>query len=74
MLMSVAHRTETLELIGKFLDLGPWAVEQGLGVGLFPYVHKLLSIKRPEHRHILVFIWAKVSCYYLKNINILEDF
>ncbi len=32
-----------LELLGRFLDLGPWAVNLALSVGIFPYVLKLLQ-------------------------------
>ena len=42
-LLSQAHRLQALELLGRFLDLGPWAVHSALTVGIFPYVLKLLS-------------------------------
>lgn len=37
-LLSQVHRLRALELLGKFLDLGPWAVNLALSVGIFPYV------------------------------------
>lgn len=49
-----------LELLGKFLDLGPWAVNLALSVGIFPYVLKLLQSCAKELRPLLVFIWAKI--------------
>lgn len=49
-----------LELLGKFLDLGWWAVNLALSVGIFPYVLKLLQSSAKELRPLLVFIWAKI--------------
>ncbi len=59
-LLSQAHRLQALELLGKFLDLGSWAVSLSLSVGIFPYVLKLLGSKLKELQPILVFIWAKI--------------
>jgi regulator-associated protein of mTOR len=59
-LLSQQHRLRALELLGKFLDLGPWAVSQALSVGIFPYVLKLLQSPAVELRQVLVFIWAKI--------------
>ena len=59
-LLSQAHRLQALELLGRFLDLGPWAVHLALSVGIFPYVLKLLGSKLKELQPILVFIWAKI--------------
>lgn len=59
-LLSQTHRLRALELLGKFLDLGPWAVNLALSVGIFPYVLKLLQSPAVELRQILVFIWAKI--------------
>lgn len=59
-LLSQAHRLQALELLGRFLDLGPWAVNSALSVGIFPYVLKLLGSKLRELQPILVFIWAKI--------------
>eukprot|EP00092_Neocalanus_flemingeri_P035149 GFUD01038251.1.p1 GENE.GFUD01038251.1~~GFUD01038251.1.p1 ORF type:complete len:1354 (-),score=488.66 GFUD01038251.1:404-4465(-) len=59
-LLSQAHRLRALDLLGKFLDLGPWAVNLALSVGIFPYVLKLLQSSARELRPLLVFIWAKI--------------
>jgi regulator-associated protein of mTOR len=59
-LLSQQHRLRALVLLGKFLDLGPWAVNQGLSVGIFPYVLKLLQSPAVELREVLIFIWAKI--------------
>ncbi len=54
------HRLRALVLLGRFLDMGPWAVELALSVGIFPYVLKLLQTTSSDLRSTLVFIWAKV--------------
>ena len=59
-LLSQMHRVRALLLLAKFLDLGPWAVDQALSVGIFPYVLKLLQSSVPELRNVLVFIWTKI--------------
>ncbi|KAG8184610.1 hypothetical protein JTE90_005221 [Oedothorax gibbosus] len=59
-LLSQIHRLRALELLGRFLDLGPWSVKLALAVGIFPYVLKLLQSSARELRPLLVFIWAKV--------------
>ncbi|XP_049849534.1 protein raptor homolog isoform X2 [Schistocerca gregaria] len=59
-LLSQQHRLRALKLLGQFLDLGSWAVNQGLCVGIFPYVLKLLKSPAPELVETLVFIWAKI--------------
>ena len=59
-LLSQAHRLRALELLGRFLDLGSWAVNLALSVGIFPYVLKLLQSSQRELRPLLVFIWAKI--------------
>ncbi|KAM7348728.1 regulatory associated protein of MTOR complex 1 [Cochliomyia hominivorax] len=59
-LLSQVHRLRALELLARFLDLGPWAVDLALGVGIFPYVLKLLQSSAKELRPVLVFIWAKI--------------
>ena len=59
-LLSQTHRYQALELLGRFLDLGPWAVNLALSVGIFPYVLKLLQSKNKELQPILVFIWSKI--------------
>ncbi|XP_006602694.1 regulatory-associated protein of TOR 1-like isoform X4 [Glycine soja] len=59
-LHSQCHRFRALVLLGRFLDMGPWAVDLALSVGIFPYVLKLLQTTTPELRQILVFIWTKI--------------
>ncbi|KAK4993044.1 Target of rapamycin complex 1 subunit kog1 [Elasticomyces elasticus] len=59
-LLSQTHRLRSLILLSKFLDLGPWAVNLALGIGIFPYVLKLLQSQAMELRPVLVFIWARI--------------
>ena len=59
-LLSQVHRLRALMLLSRFLDMGPWAVNLALGVGIFPYVLKLLQSPAPELKPVLVFIWAKI--------------
>lgn len=59
-LLSKAHRLRALHLLGRFLDLGPWAVNLILSVGIYPYVLKLLQANPRELRPLLVFLWAKI--------------
>ncbi|VDP10977.1 unnamed protein product [Soboliphyme baturini] len=59
-LLSQVHRVRALELLGCFLDLGAWAVNLALSVGIFPYVLKLLQCAAKELRPLLSFIWAKI--------------
>lgn len=59
-LLSQVHRLRALMLLSRFLDLGPWAVNLALGVGIFPYVLKLLQSPAVELKPVLVFIWAKI--------------
>ena len=59
-LLSQIHRLRALDLLGRFLDLGPWAVGLALSVGIFPYILKLLQSNARELRAHLVFIWAKI--------------
>ncbi|KAL3274395.1 hypothetical protein HHI36_015788 [Cryptolaemus montrouzieri] len=59
-LLSQIHRMRALELLGRFLDLGPWAVNLALSVGIFPYVLKLLQSCALELRAPLLFIWSKI--------------
>jgi hypothetical protein len=40
-LLSQAHRSRALILLGRFLDLGPQAINLALSVGIFPYVLKV---------------------------------
>ena len=49
-----------LKLLGRFLDMGSWAVDLALSVGIFPYVLKLLQTTAADLRSTLVFIWTKI--------------
>lgn len=62
-LLSQAHRVRALVLLKRFLDLGPWAVNLALSVGIFPYVLKLLQSPIDEYKHVLVGIWAKILSF-----------
>ncbi|XP_024397087.1 regulatory-associated protein of TOR 1 isoform X2 [Physcomitrium patens] len=59
-LLSQSHRFRALVLLGRFLDMGAWAVDLALSVGIFPYVLKLLQTTANDLRQILVFIWTKI--------------
>lgn len=59
-LLSQVHRLRALVLLGRFLDMGPWAVDLALSVGIFPYVLKLLQTTSSDLRNTLVFIWCKI--------------
>lgn len=59
-LLSQQHRVRALILLGRFLDLGPWAVQLALSIGIFPYVLKLLQSAAPELKPVMVFIWTRV--------------
>ena len=60
MLLSQVHRLRALVLLGRFLDMGAWAVDLALSVGVFPYVLKLLQTTAADLRPTLVFIWTKI--------------
>jgi regulator-associated protein of mTOR len=51
-LLSQTHRKRALSLIAKFLQLGDWAVDLVLSVGVFPYILKLLQSSAPELRKV----------------------
>jgi len=59
-LLSQQHRVRALILLGRFLDMGPWAVALALGIGIFPYVLKLLQSAAAELKPVMVFIWARL--------------
>ena len=59
-LLSQVHRLRALILLSKFLDLGPWAVNLALTIGIFPYVVKLLQSPAYELKPIMIFIWARI--------------
>ena len=59
-LLSQVHRLRALIQLSKFLDLGPWAVNLALSIGIFPYVLKLLQSAASELKPVMVFIWARI--------------
>ncbi|KAI9843169.1 MAG: hypothetical protein M1838_002744 [Thelocarpon superellum] len=59
-LLSQVHRLRALILLSKFLDMGPWAVNLALSIGIFPYVLKLLQSAAAELKPVMVFIWARI--------------
>jgi len=59
-LLSPVHRLRALDLLSRFLNLGPGAVNSALFVGIFPYVLKLLQSNAREVRPFLLSIWAKI--------------
>ncbi|ONK77089.1 uncharacterized protein A4U43_C02F2990 [Asparagus officinalis] len=70
-LLSQSHRFRALVLLGRFLDMGSWAVDLALSVGIFPYVLKLLQTTVIELRQILVFIWTKILA--LDKVDLVKD-
>ncbi|RLO03639.1 hypothetical protein DYB28_003600, partial [Aphanomyces astaci] len=60
MLLNQALRLRALSLLTAFFELGPYAINLTLNVGIFPYVEKLLQSPAPELRHVLVSIWCKI--------------
>jgi regulator-associated protein of mTOR len=59
-LMSQIHRLRALVLLSKFLDMGPWAVNLALSIGIFTYVLRLLQSPAPELKPVMVFIWTRI--------------
>ncbi|KAI9840991.1 MAG: hypothetical protein M1837_001066 [Sclerophora amabilis] len=59
-LLSQVHRLRALILLSRFLDLGPWAVNLALSIGIFPYVLKLLQSAATELKPVMIFIWARI--------------
>ena len=58
-LLSQSHRLRALILLSQFLDLGPWAVNCALSIGIFPYVLKLLQSPAVDLKPVLIYIWAR---------------
>ena len=60
-LLSQTHRQRALQLLDRYLALGPVAVNLALLVGIFPYILKLLTGQgSDDSKHILVSIWASI--------------
>ncbi|GMP48970.1 hypothetical protein CsSME_00016132 [Camellia sinensis var. sinensis] len=70
-LLSQSHRFRALFLLGRFLDMGPWAVNLILSVGIFPYVLKLLKTPAADLRQSLVFIWTKILAF--DKVDLVKD-
>lgn len=63
-LLSQAHRLKALILLCRFLDLGPWAVNIALSIGIFAYVLRLLQAPAGELKPVLIYIWARILAVY----------
>ncbi|KAL8689895.1 MAG: hypothetical protein Q9224_004535, partial [Gallowayella concinna] len=59
-LLSQVHRLRALILLSRFLDMGAWAVDLALTIGIFPYVLKLLQSAAQELKPVMIFIWARI--------------
>ncbi|KIY73326.1 WD40 repeat-like protein [Cylindrobasidium torrendii FP15055 ss-10] len=59
-LLSQPHRLRALILLSQFVDLGPWAVNLVLSIGIFPYMAKLLQAAGQDLRPVLIFIWTRI--------------
>ncbi|KAL8801190.1 MAG: hypothetical protein Q9182_004639 [Xanthomendoza sp. 2 TL-2023] len=59
-LLSQVHRLRALILLSRFLDMGAWAVDLALTIGIFPYVLKLLQSAAFELKPVMIFIWARI--------------
>ncbi|CAM9708559.1 unnamed protein product, partial [Hapterophycus canaliculatus] len=67
-LLSQVHRLRALVLLNKFVELGHWAVNSSLLVGIFPYVMKLMTHQQQQPpsdklRCILVSIWSRILSF-----------
>ncbi|KAK3330581.1 raptor N-terminal caspase like domain-containing protein [Apodospora peruviana] len=73
-LLSQQHRLRALILLGRFLDLGPWAVQLALSIGIFPYVLKLLQSAAQELKPVMVFIWTRVLAVDIScQVDLIKD-
>ena len=59
-LLSQVHRLRALILLSQFLDLGPWAVNLALSIGIFPYVLKLLQSPAADLKPVLIYILSLI--------------
>ena len=59
-LLSQTHRLRALQLLKKYLALGPSAVNLSLMVGIYPYILKLLQSPAEDIKHTLIAIWASI--------------
>jgi regulatory associated protein of mTOR len=71
-LMSQVHRIRALRLLRRFLNLGPWAVNLSLSLGIFPYVVKLLQ--SPDYKSLLICVWASILAFDPScRVDVLKD-
>ncbi|KAJ2156017.1 Target of rapamycin complex 1 subunit kog1, partial [Coemansia sp. RSA 552] len=59
-LLSQQYRLRALILLYRFMNLGPWAVDLAMAVGIYPYMSKLLATTTTEIREILILVWARL--------------
>ncbi|KAJ1729549.1 Target of rapamycin complex 1 subunit kog1, partial [Coemansia biformis] len=59
-LLSQQFRVRALILLYRFMNLGPWAVDLAMAVGIYPYMTKLLGSPTAEIREILILVWARL--------------
>eukprot|EP01105_Mastigella_eilhardi_P022041 TRINITY_DN5399_c0_g1_i1.p1 TRINITY_DN5399_c0_g1~~TRINITY_DN5399_c0_g1_i1.p1 ORF type:complete len:1313 (-),score=293.10 TRINITY_DN5399_c0_g1_i1:67-4005(-) len=62
-LLSPLYRPKALRLLARFFDLGPWAIEQALQVGIFMYLVKMMQNSKVEEHESFLIIWAKLTAY-----------
>ncbi|KAJ2393613.1 Target of rapamycin complex 1 subunit kog1 [Coemansia sp. RSA 2603] len=60
-LLSQQYRVRALILLYRFMNLGPWAVDLAMAVGIYPYMSKLLASTTAEFREVLILVWARLS-------------
>jgi WD40 repeat protein len=63
MLLSQTHRLRALQLLKRYLELGPLAVNLSLVVGIHSYVLKLLLSKTEDIKLPLISIWTSILGY-----------
>src|SRR3990167_2054019 len=59
-LLSPTYRIRSLELFSAVLNLGVWAINLSLSLGLFHYILKLLQRSTGPSVSLLVSIWSKI--------------
>lgn len=59
-LLSQTHRLRALQLLKRYLALGPNAVNLSLVVGIYPYILKLLQSPTEDIKQTLIAIWASI--------------
>ncbi|KAJ2608117.1 Target of rapamycin complex 1 subunit kog1 [Coemansia sp. RSA 1365] len=59
-LLSQQYRMRALILLYRFMNLGPWAVDLAMAVGIYPYMSKLLASATTEIGEILILVWTRL--------------